>query len=272
MDDFSTLKRKSHRVLNGGNELGVARTTIVNELKSAIAENSSADLRWHLAQHQLLSGDLPSALANFRKAVQEDKENLNLRISYAHCLSSCGDKDKEAWNEYQAILEKDPQNFEAKHGACLILIRHHRFHEALEFALACNDLGQDQERSLHAMAMAHKGLGDLVKAELFYRELLLECPRVAEYWNSLGNLLRELNSTASRREAISAYSKAFDLDPDGKFLVSRGIAKKEIGDKQGADRDFLSALDLPISEFRSQICLANLNRTASNNEDGDLIK
>jgi len=52
------------------------------------------------------------ALAKFEKAVQDDPDNMNLKLAYADMLYKSGDQEK-AMNMFKEILEKDPDNLNA---------------------------------------------------------------------------------------------------------------------------------------------------------------
>ncbi len=181
--------------------------------------NISGDQRY---QH----GDINGAMAEFKKALALNPDNVNVHNSLGVCYGVLGAYDS-ALHCFETALEKAPQDLMALYNAGLV----HRIlgdgQRALTFLLAAGRIGEPVfEVAFHTgrLYMENKGAAE---ARPFLESATRLCPQSGSAWRLLGECLLNLDAVS---ESVSAYKRAVKLNPgDAESLSALGC----LFDRQG---------------------------------------
>ncbi|WP_051463176.1 tetratricopeptide repeat protein [Deferrisoma camini] len=117
-----------------------------------------------------------------------------------------------------------------------------------------------------AVAPPSSTLGSLTVEIRELKNILKNDPTNRTAWVRLGNLYFD---TDQYMEAIDAYTKALELDPnDPDVITDRGIMYRRIGDFQKAVEEFRRAADLDPSHLNSLLNLGVVLRYDLNDLEG----
>ena len=149
-------------------------------------EEWDADISMRLGEHAYLGGDVNGALAAFQSAATKDPRRADASWRMSHCL---------------AIQERIP---EALH--------------ALDRALA---LAPTDPRILNTLAVVQMKSGNVRSAMETAKRAVLQAPRVADVWDTLGSAYLQ---SGDRERARLAYETALRLDRNH-AAAAQGLAR-----------------------------------------------
>lgn len=171
--------------------------------------NARAFERTGLAYLEL--GEPANAFAFLLKARDLNPENLEVRLKLGN-LYLLGRKPAESRTEANAILERDPKNFEALVLLCEAAISAEELEEALQRMKEVESEYRDRPRYHMALGALYFKKKDLIKAENAFMDALSGKADVPEAHMALGDIhviKKELD------QAEQEYKAAADLAPGG---------------------------------------------------------
>ena len=181
--------------------------------------NISGDQRY---QH----GDINGAMAEFKKALALNPDNVNVHNSLGVCYGVLGAYDA-ALRCFEAALERASRDLMALYNAGLVHWILGDRERALTFLLAAGRIGEPVfEVAFHTgrLYMENK---DAAAARPFLESATGLCPPSGSAWRLLGECLLQLDAVS---ESVSAYKRAVKLNPgDAESLSALGC----LFDRQG---------------------------------------
>ncbi len=141
------------------------------------------------------------ALAKFEKAVQEDPDNVTLKLAYADMLYKSGDEEK-AMNMFKEILEKDPDNLNAN-----IQLGANYINRAVQLSKKRSELTKEedinkaQEQIIEVMKKAEPYMKKLHELEPSEPEWINQLVSIAYYLEYPEEEIAELEKKASEINA-----------------------------------------------------------------------
>ncbi|WP_395687187.1 tetratricopeptide repeat protein [Caenimonas koreensis] len=258
------------------------------------ADPASADA-WHfLGGVRLQSGDLASAEAHFRKALELREDPLFL-LNLSRPLEA-----QQRWDEGIAALRRGcelaPQNQEMRYRLGVLLLNARRFGEAEAALRTALTLGPREAAMLYPLGTTLEKLNRLEEAEAALREAIALKPDYADAWFHLGLVLNRrvqlAESEDAHRKAIAfgqtspesyqglavalqrrrkwdeadaTFRHALALKPDFAAAVNgMGTTHQQRGDLASAEADFRRAIELDPEHFWAYnnlgVLLAGLGR------------
>lgn len=141
-----------------------------------------------------------------RRKLAGDPENISLRCNLAIALNRVGRSD-EAIREFNICLEKKPtpEHFNYLGKACL---NAGQYDEAIKAFREVMNLGKRWPDTFYHLALAHRGTGQLVQADLILQEAILLNPKYREALNERGEVLEMLNR---KDDALIEFKKVIAL-------------------------------------------------------------
>ena len=176
----------------------------------AAAKNpGSAVAHYNLANADVLSGQLPAALAEFAAAVRLRPDLPAVRSNFGDALARSG-QNAAAQAQYEAALQSDPALTLTRDKLGNLLLGQGRVGEAIaQYRHAVKfDPGSAAAQADLAYALARAG--QLDEAQVHYETALQLQPDQAENWDELGTVFALRHQWP---EAIRHYEHALQIDP-----------------------------------------------------------
>jgi Tfp pilus assembly protein PilF len=193
---------------------------------------SSAEAHRRLGLLLERRGDEARAEAEFRRAIALDPDDAPARLELAR--GALAERHYgEALRHLNPVIRKDPKSTEA----------------------------------LEMLALAHRSLGHLDRAERYAREQVRLAPRSADAWEALGQVLSFRGTPDAMAAAEQAFRQAASLDPASSELHDQlGQIAFSRGDYRGAAAELQRAVDLqPLNRLAYPAlmqCYRRLGQTA----------
>ena len=220
-----------------------------------------SDFRWpyylgHLyGDGEALVGDLGMAAMQYVNALAVKPGHLPSLVALGKVYLTLGRLD-EARAAYAAVGDVDPENAAANLGLGRILMALGEHDQALSF-LERADRSQPNVRTIHyALAITYRALGETDKAREHLErgekpavrvddELMGELRSVRSGAPSLIHLGTALMNANRVEEALQAFSRAVDLDPESASAwLNLGVTRLLLEDFSGAVRELSRAVEL----------------------------
>jgi spermidine synthase len=159
------------------------------------------------------SGKYNEAIAFFRRAVQIDPENADLRdrlgSSYMYFQ-----RTEEARKQFEIAIAFDPKDHRALYGLGFINLYMKNFGAAEENLRRCIEAKPDYSQAYSAMGVLMEEYRKQFQAESYYRKAIeLDSMNAFAYAN-LGVLLVQQDDEKKRKEGRTYIEKAISLDPE----------------------------------------------------------
>ena len=185
------------------------------------------------------TGDLPRALAAYRRAVAASPNDSEARYNLAVTLQEAG-ATSEALTAIAEAIRRDPSRPEAHNALGIALAQSGKVPDALaEFDKAA-ELDPRDARAQNNRGNVLRQEGRWQDAETAYAKAVELAPRYAEAWNGLGALKVARDRPA---EAVPDFRRALELAPEyHEARLNLGIAFETMGDRPAAlaaYRDFI---------------------------------
>ena len=184
--------------------------------------------------------DLAAAYLNYGKALRLKPDRQNLRCKRAWVLLA-GGFNKEAAQEFRAVLEKHKNSAAALEGLGQALFQMKRYDEAGEQFKQAVALDARRWRSRNFLGIMYNQAGDHTRAIEQFKAALVVQPDSGIVYNNLG---MAYSMTGDYAEAMAAFNKAYELGaPREKTLNNFGLALAKTGNAAGAREVFVEAGD-----------------------------
>jgi arylsulfatase A-like enzyme/Tfp pilus assembly protein PilF len=204
------------------------------------------------------AGDFATAEERARRVLEEEPENINVRLYLAESLQSMRRLD-EAASEYRTLLARDPADIRVLLGLSRALLDLKSFEESKAAAEQILAIHPGQIHALTLLGTIHLVQGEFEPALEIYRTILAERPNHRE---SIMTTARIFEKRGMAQEAKAYYKRAADLDPKEiearlslawlQFREEEHQAALETVDEATAADPTMADLDL----FRADIYLA----------------
>jgi tetratricopeptide (TPR) repeat protein len=208
-------------------------------LTEAITECADARVYYARGRAFYIIGKPEQAVVDFSTALQLDPSNPHYLFYRACTLSHSLQRDKEAIDDFERVIEQEPTNIDAHRECCLCLLTVGDVSRALEHATIARELAPDDALTHFSMGEVKASLKQFNDAtESFTRAVELDSEK-AHYWAALARSHRNLGGKVGLELAEQAYSRAVQLAPDSAlFFYSRGQVRLELGMMSDAKADF----------------------------------
>jgi tetratricopeptide (TPR) repeat protein len=217
-------------------ELYLDAITLLDE-KIPVSEDPHS-LYAYRAEINIKLGNFKGAVTDLDNAIALERKIPDYYIKRGKAYAELG-KFKSAIDDFSRVLRQDPANFP------LYLIRAKAYAELKEFDPAIRDVTtylryfEDDQQAIALCGNLHYRNENYIEAlKYFNRNLKLDDSK-AEYFKDRGKTYLK---TRTYKYAINDLSMALDLYPyDGETYLLKGIARFEIGDREGACSDWNKA-------------------------------
>ncbi len=152
---------------------------------------------------------LPEAEAAFRRALELDPADAELHDRLGHVLRS-RDRIDEALETFREATLLDPGLARAWRNLGATLLAADQPADARQALTQARELDPGDVRVREFLAASAHRAGDLITAIAEYRELLGECPDLADAWANLGMALQDAGDLDG---AVAAYQEALARQP-----------------------------------------------------------
>ncbi|MCG6922511.1 MAG: tetratricopeptide repeat protein [Acidobacteria bacterium] len=184
----------------------------VASLAAAVAADpENARYRSYLANALWRAGSQELALAEDAEAARLDPR---LRTQYARALDIAG-RTEEARAEYEAVLERNPENPTIHEDLGRMLFRAGRYAEAASHLDEAVDARGDDAVLKQELAYALEQGGEKERAAEVYQEVLADAPQAAI---TRGLLAENLYERGKKDQALSVLEQGLELTPDAPLL------------------------------------------------------
>lgn len=195
----------------------------IDLLQGAAGGSSSSRLMASLAYAYEQAGDFAHAVETYRRALQHDKENLDLRRRLAESLLRA-DRPDEALAEYQAVLDADPEDAQSYLRLSQIYRHQRRFPEARAALDKAKELAPDNLEIGFNESLMEEAQGEFRKAIAVLSEMVARMTRASGQYSpdemqSRGLVLERLGilyrQTEAYDEAVQVFKLMLELDEQG---------------------------------------------------------
>ena len=192
-------------------------------------------------ENSAISGDYAAALVEFENLTEEERSGEETALLYSSLLISAGEFG-EAEAELNKLREKDPDNTEALFN--LAIIEGINGDMSGQLGLLKEIIEKEPDNS-----MAQAAIGDIYLATRRYKQAqnYFQAGLDADPDNSyaLLGMGRTLLVDGNPEGALVYLNEAMERSEDDALIfASRAKAKTELGDYQGAEKDYTKAIDL----------------------------
>jgi tetratricopeptide (TPR) repeat protein len=168
----------------------------------------------------------------------------------------------EAIQAFEAAIKQKPKFIHlAYYGKGLALAWSGKVPEAITAFEQAVQSQPDFVPAWHILSAFYRKSNQLDKALAAINQAIQLQPNNPNLYNQKWVVLRDLKKY---KEAAAAINKAIELSPRAVFYTNRGVARDELGDKQGAIDDFNLAI-----KINPNFALAYINRGNVRNDLGD---
>lgn len=183
---------------------------------------------------------LEFAFLNYEKALKLKPNRQNLRCKRAWVLLA-GGFNKEAEQEFKAVLEKHADSAAAREGLGQAFFQLKRYDEAREQFKQAIALDARRWRSHNFLGITYNQAGDHARAIEEFKAALAVQPDSGILYNNLG---MAYSMAGDYGEAMAAFNRAYELGaPHEKTLNNFGLALAKTGNVDGAREVFVEAGD-----------------------------
>jgi tetratricopeptide (TPR) repeat protein len=200
------LEKAQHHLAQRGDTPVALLDPLIVELQ-ALAAGSDQLVRRGL--EAATAGDRKTAEERFRKAVQEDPENVAARYNLAVVLARVG-KTEEALRVYREILELDPRNSQVLFNLGNLLAEKGEMASAIGHYRDALDIAPDFKQARFNLAAALSKRGSWAEASAEYEAVFRADPEFASvrFYRAVA-----LERTGRTEEAIEALRDLLQTDP-----------------------------------------------------------
>lgn len=213
-------------------------TRSIEEYKLALnADPESPYLNAHLAELYFQTGRVRDAIAAAQAEIQKNPDNLEAHKLLGHIyLRSLGNMQnggpsdqvlKLAIDEYSQIVRLEPNNTENRLFLGRLYTLNHDSAHAEEQFKAAQKLDPDSEDVVLNIAGLYSEQGDLKRAI----QVLTALPEDDQTSKTLYALGQTYDQLKDNKNALAAYQKALDLEPDN-LDVERSLAQAQLNNGQ----------------------------------------
>jgi predicted Zn-dependent protease len=173
-------------------------------------KSSTQDPRLMSAAAALCENDIPQAESRLRQHLKSYPTDVAAIRMLAEVAGRLG-RYEDAETLLIRALELAPSFSAARHNYALVLQRQNRYGEALAQAdqLIASEPRDSGHRNLKAVVLAK--IGDYPQSLEIYEDVLAKHPNQPKIWTSYGHALA---SAGRQTEAITAYRRSIELEPD----------------------------------------------------------
>ena len=234
-------------VLAAGCTRAVQPQGVIYRPVEAEAEVVPAEPKQYTAEEYEKMGDdafrrdnLELAFLNYERALKLKPKWQNLRCKRAWVLLA-GGFNKEAEQEFRAVLEKDADSAAAREGLGQACFQMKRYDEAREQFKQAIQLDERRWRSHNFLGIIYNHANDPVGAIREFKAALAMQPDSGILYNNLG---MAYSMAGDYGEAMAAFNRAYELGgPREKTLNNFGMALAKTGNVAGAREAFVEAGD-----------------------------
>lgn len=187
----------------------------IDLLKELTAQEPSSQLLATLAEAYERAGDTGNAVAAYRRAIEREASNTDLRHRLAQTLISAG-RYADAITEYQVIARLNPEDLQA-HIRLSQLHRHRgEFREAEAALVKAGELAADNPEVGLSRALLSEAEGKFAEATQALSDLVATTTRAGGRYteqerHTRAILLEQLGQLHRRREQFDTAVQTFDL-------------------------------------------------------------
>jgi tetratricopeptide (TPR) repeat protein len=241
----------------------------VDDYRRALALKPDYDLAViGLARAYRALGRRDDALVGYRRYLERDGENAQVRFELAQALLDGDDLDR-AEPEFQRLLEREPTMAVARHALGAVWLKRGRTAEAEREIRAALSSRPDIRMAHFHLALIAEGKGLVDEAMREYRDEVARFPDNHMAHFNLGKLFEQRGDATAQ---LGAYRKAIEVDPE--FAEGHLFLAKLLLDLQ---RDAEEALRLatrgrklaprsayaPLGHYLAAEALVRLGRTGA---------
>jgi tetratricopeptide (TPR) repeat protein len=175
---------------------------------------------------------------------------------------------KEAESLYEALLDRDRDQFEVLHGLGILRCQQHRYEEARSLFVHALQRKPNSAEAHYNLATALEGLKRPEEAVLHYKEALALRPDFYPAHNNLANALKALDR---RDEAIGHYRQALAIRPD--FAIAHNNLANTLqamGRREEAETHYRRAIAVKPDYAEAHNNLGNVLRVLGRGEEAVL--
>jgi tetratricopeptide (TPR) repeat protein len=172
---------------------------------------------------------------------------------------------KEAESLYQALLDRDRNDFDALHALGILRCQQRRYQEARSLFVHALEQKPNSAEAHYNLATAFEGLRRLDQALLHYKEALALRPDAYPAHNNLANVLKALDR---REEAIAHYREALAIRPD--FAIAHNNLANTLqamGRREEAETHYRRAIAFKPDYAEAHNNLGNVLRVLGRGEE-----
>lgn len=235
------------------------------------AELDGEEPRWHYLLGFELAFESPeNALSPLHRAVElvdaKDPSNSAPRLRYAELLLQL-DRVKEAEDEYSRVRRSDPGNARALFGSGLAAMARAEFADAESYLREASKSPLCRRKACARLASLAQRRGSAEAAELTRQASSppSDLPWNDPYVDPLYGLdqARETLFHMARKRSLSGegavpFEELVQVFPSGRAYLALATARREAGDRIGAEEALRQALDLPDFRVPAEYALSTL--------------
>lgn len=248
----------------------------IADLSRAVALNDrKPEYHMLLGDAYLANGNIEQSYNSLQRALELDPDNMEAMLKMGEIAYYGRDYDR-AMESLSRVTAKDPQNrtalfmkgfiykemgdtanavtllrkvcdlypnYEPAFEELGVLYSLHHDPLALEYLNTALRIEPNNTNALYALAMYYQDLNQMDKAEEAYKQILDINANHKESWHNRGYI--ELFTYGDYAQAIDFFTRAIQCDSTyAEAWVNRGCAYELSGDRQHANDDFHTALEL----------------------------
>ncbi len=191
--------------------------------------------------HVKLIAGLEGKLAADKNYVSDLEDVSEVFFEKASALYNLGvDKDnKRALASLDKAISINPDKPRYYYMYSWILWEVKRYDEALKYCEKTLEVGGETPSVYFQMAGIYHEMKDPKEEEVLFKIIEL-APEDAEVYGHLGRFYENNDKT---EEAVDAYTKQLDINPNGYYYVARGLLFFQTGENERSIEDYKSALE-----------------------------
>jgi tetratricopeptide (TPR) repeat protein len=193
---------------------------------------------FNAATKLVLAGQLEPAVEEYRRAIEEERDDSRIHANLSKTLLRLGRTD-EALEHTREALRVNPANVEMQTNAGLLLTERGDFEEALMHLNAALAIYPRSPAAWHNLGTLHLRAGRPAAAAEAYAEAIRLFPTYADAYAGRGMALAQTGDAAGARAALD---RAIELDPRSPApWYFRARLERDAGDLTRARADALEA-------------------------------
>lgn len=244
-------------------------------LKNATAQEPSPQLLATLAYAYERAGDLGNAVAAYRRALDQDADNVELRQRLAQLFIESGRYDA-AITEFQTLARLNPEDFQAHLRLSQLYRQRGRFDQAQAYLARARELDPENLEVALNQALLHEAEGKFSEAVQVLSDLVASNTRSNGNYNQQERraravLLEQLGQLHRRLEQYDAAVETFDRMLElGEQEAMRGYSQIIETLRQARSLDLAIARTRQASERFPEVTSFQLHLATLLGDRGDL--